>query len=48
MILKPTHKNFKGQLQIKETVKKNVKSGAICPCQGFLNDITYFEVVLNW
>jgi hypothetical protein len=48
MILKPKHKNFNGQLQIEETVLKNLKSGAICPCLGLLNDITYFEVILNW
>ncbi len=36
MILEPKQKKFKGQLQIKETVKKDLISGAICPCQGFL------------
>jgi hypothetical protein len=39
--LEPKHKNFKGPLQMKETdKKKRFISGAICPYQGLLNDIT--------
>jgi hypothetical protein len=40
MILEPKHKNFTGSLQIKETVKKDLISGAICLHQGILNAIT--------
>jgi hypothetical protein len=40
MILEPNHKKFKGPLQIKETVKKDLSSGAKCPYQGLLNAIT--------
>jgi hypothetical protein len=39
MILGPKHKNFTGSLQIKEKVKKDLISGAICPYQGLLNAI---------
>jgi hypothetical protein len=39
MILEPKHKNFKGSLQNKETVKKII-SGAICLYQGLFNDVT--------
>jgi hypothetical protein len=39
MILEPEHKNFKGPLQIKETVQKNVISGAISQYLGLLNEI---------
>jgi hypothetical protein len=39
MILKPKHKNFAGPLQIKETVKKDLISGAMCLHQGLLNAI---------
>jgi hypothetical protein len=39
--LEPKYKNFTGQLQINETVKKkNLISGAVCPYQGPLNAIT--------
>jgi hypothetical protein len=31
------HKNFKGSLQIKETVQKYLILGSTCPCQGLLN-----------
>jgi hypothetical protein len=40
MILEPKHKIFTGPLQIKETVKKDLISGALCPFQGLLNAIT--------
>jgi hypothetical protein len=40
MIFEPKHKKFTGPLQIKETVEKDLKSGAICPYQGLLNAIT--------
>jgi hypothetical protein len=40
MILEPKQKNFRGPLQIKETVKKDLISGAICLYQGLLNAIT--------
>jgi hypothetical protein len=40
MILEPKHKNFAGPLQIKETVKKYLISGAIRLYQGLLNAIT--------
>jgi hypothetical protein len=39
MILEPEHKNFKGPLQIKETAKKILISGAICQHLGLLNEI---------
>jgi hypothetical protein len=39
MILEPEHKNFEGPLQIKETVLKNLISGAICQYLGLLNEI---------
>ncbi len=39
MILDPKHKKFKGPLQNKETVKKNLISGAICQYLGLLNEI---------
>jgi hypothetical protein len=40
MFLEPKHKNFTGLLQIKETVKKDLISGAIRPYQWLLNAIT--------
>jgi hypothetical protein len=40
MILEPKHKNFAGPLQIKEQLKKDLISGAICLHQGLLNAIT--------
>ncbi len=40
MILEPKHEKFKGQLQSKETVKKDLILGDICPYHGLLNAIT--------
>jgi hypothetical protein len=40
MILGPKHKNFTGPLQIKETNKKDLISGAICRFQGLLYALT--------
>jgi hypothetical protein len=37
MILEPKHKNLTGPLQIKETVKKDLISGAKCSYQRLLN-----------
>ncbi len=47
MILEPKHKNFKGPLQIKETVKKifiitrNMSTPRAFECY-------YFKLILNW
>jgi hypothetical protein len=40
MILEAKHKNFTRPLQIKDTVKKDLISGAICPYQELLNVTT--------
>jgi hypothetical protein len=39
MILEPKRKNFKGTLQVKETVLKILISGAMCQYLGLLNEI---------
>ncbi len=52
MILEPKHKNFTGSLQIKETVKKNIKHQApYVYTKGFwllLLLCYYFKIILNW
>jgi hypothetical protein len=46
MILEPKHKKFTGPLQTKDTVKKDLISGAIFHTKAF--ECYYFKVILNW
>jgi hypothetical protein len=46
MILEPKHKNFKGPVQSRETVKTIYCQAQYVHTKGF--ELYYFKVILNW